>query len=70
MFDFFDQVVGYIEVFFDYLSGIVAAFVNFLVLVPQSTSFALSLVGFMPSIIGTAIISVIGVSIIKLIVGR
>lgn len=70
MFEFFDSLIGYIEVFFEYVSTIIGSLISFVTIIPQAISFPLGMVGFLPVLIGTSVLTVVGVSVIKLIVGR
>lgn len=70
MFDFFDSLIGYIEVVFEYISTIIGSLITFVTIIPQAISFPLSLIGLLPVLIGTSLLTVIGVSVIKLIIGR
>lgn len=70
MFEFFDTIAGYFELIGQYLLTIIESLISFVTLIPQAGSFPLSIVGFMPHILGTSILTIVGVSIIKLIVGR
>lgn len=70
MFQFFDTIAGFFELIGQYLLTIIESLISFITLIPHAVSIPLSIVGFMPALIGTSILAVIGVSIIKLIIGR
>lgn len=70
MFDFFSKILGYVEVAFDYFLNLIESLVMALWFVGTSSSFPLTLVSFMPPIIGTAIVVFIAIFLIKFLIGR
>ena len=70
MFDFFDKVIGYIEIAFEFLFNVVESLITFITLIPNAMSLPLHLVGYLPTIIGTAVVSVMAIGVIKLLAGR
>ena len=70
MFDFFSQLFGYIEVAFNFLLNIVESTITLISTLPNAISTAVYLVGFLPSFIGSCVIAVIAVGVVKLMIGR
>lgn len=70
MFDFFAKVIGYIEMAFEFLVNVVESLFTFIAIIPQAMSLPLHLVGYLPTIVGTAVVSVLAIGVIKLLAGR
>lgn len=70
MFDFFDKILGFIETVFTFFLNLVQSLIQAVVFLGSSSSFVLSLIGFMPTIIGTAITCFFAVYVIKFLIGR
>lgn len=70
MFDFFDKVIGYIEMAFEFLFNVVESLFTFITLIPKAMTLPVHLIGYLPSIIGTAVLSVMSIGVIKLLAGR
>lgn len=70
MFDFFNQIIGYVETAFDFLLNFIESLITAVVFVSNSSAVVLSMAGFMPTIIGTCLVIVVSISIIKFLIGR
>lgn len=70
MFDFFNQIIGYVETAFDFLLNFIESLITAVVFVSNSSAVVLSMAGFMPNIIGTCLVIVVSISIIKFLIGR
>lgn len=70
MFDFFSKILGYVEVAFDYLLNLIDSLLMAVGFLATSSSFAFTLVSYMPPIIGTAIVVFLAIFLIKFLIGR
>lgn len=70
MFDFFDKIIGFVETVFSFFINLVESLIQAVVFLGHSSSFAIALVPFMPSIIGTAIVVFFAIYVIKFLIGR
>lgn len=70
MLEFFNNIFGYFEIFWQFLQNIIESITMSIVMLTNTSAFPLSLVGFMPAIIGTSITCVVAISVMKFIVGR
>ncbi len=70
MFDFFDTIIEYISLVFDWFVGFLSASFTFMKAVHNSIDVPTSLIGFMPSVIGSCIGAVVAVAVVKAIFGR
>lgn len=70
MLDFFSKVLGYLESFFEYFINILDSLFMGLEILAKSIVFPFELSGFLPSIIGSAMIIVISLVVVKFILGR
>lgn len=70
MFDFFNQIIGYVETAFNFLLNFIESLITAVVFVTNSSTVVLGMAGFMPNIIGTCLVIVIAISIIKFLIGR
>lgn len=68
--NFFDYVQKAFDVLVSFVSGIYSALLELYAVVVKSMSFSLQLSGLMPPILGSCILLVIAIYIIKLIAGR
>lgn len=69
MLDFFDWVISSFENLFTLLFNLIDSLVSFLVIVPQVAAFPLQLLSYVPGLLGTCILCVVSVGIIKLCLG-
>lgn len=70
MFDFFEKVLGFIETVFEFFINLVESLFMALEVLAKSIVFPLELSGLMPSIIGSAMVIVVSLAVVKFIVGR
>lgn len=70
MFSFFDILIDYIWMFFNYLINIVESVISLIVYYASAFGALLLAIGFMPPLIGGSALFVLAVGIIKLILGR
>lgn len=70
MFDFFDTVIEYISLAWEFLSNLVTSLITALTLTVTSVGTVSVLAGFMPSIIGSCIVVFFAIAVTKFIVGR
>lgn len=70
MFEFFAEIIGYAGAAFQFLLNFINSIITAFVFVTNSLTFTVSLVGFVPAIIGSGIVITIGVCVMKFVVGR
>lgn len=70
MFNFFGQIIGYIETLWSLVVGFVQSLLMTLKFLLTGTDAVLYLVGFLPSVIGASIVVFLAVTIVKFILGR
>lgn len=70
MFDFFDKILGFIEVIWDYFLNLIESLAMAVYFVGNSVNFTTYLVPFMPAIIGSAIVVFVAIYLIKFLIGR
>lgn len=70
MLSFFDQIIGFFVTIWTLISNFVQMLVTFIDVVAQSILVPHNLMVYLPPIIGTAVLIVVAVSIVKLILGR
>lgn len=70
MFDFFNQIIGYVETAFDFLLNLIESLIMAVVYVTTSSGVVLSMAQFMPAIIGTCVVITVAIAVIKFLIGR
>lgn len=70
MFDFFSQVIGFIEVAWQYFMNLISSLIMAVGFLATSISFPLAIVSYMPAIIGTAIVVFMAIFVIRFLIGR
>lgn len=70
MFDFFNQIIGYVETAFDFLLNLIESLIMAVVFVSTSSGVVLSMSAFMPAIIGTCVVIVVAIAVVKFLIGR
>lgn len=70
MLDLFINIASWLQVLFSFVSNLVGSFIGFFSFIASSVPLVLSFTGLMPSIIGTCILLVLIVSIVKIVFGR
>lgn len=70
MFDFFNQVIGFIESIWQFFLNIINSLIMAVETLARAVSLPLELIAYVPSILGSAITLVVSLSIVKFIVGR
>lgn len=70
MFDFFAQVLGYIHLFATYFTNFLTALGVFINTVGDAIGTPIFVAGFMPSIIGSSMLVVISLGVVKFLIGR
>lgn len=70
MLDFFDTIVEYITLIWDWFSGFLTASVTFMTSVHDAVDVPTTLIGYMPGVIGACIGGVVAVAVVKAIFGR
>lgn len=70
MFDFFNQLIGYIEVVFNYLYNTVTSFIMALGFLATSLSFPQAILGSLPPIIASSVLCVMAVYVIRFLIGK
>ena len=70
MFDFAEQILGYVEMIVDWFFGIIENLILAITFLTTSTGFVTTIAGVMPGIIGSCILMVTAFAILKFIIGR
>lgn len=70
MFKFFDIIVDFFQRIFSFISNIVLALGTALTMIKSSVTLPLGLVGYVPAILGSCIVVVVAVAVVKFIIGR
>lgn len=69
MFDFFNIIVGFFETIWSYICNFFSALVTAFTIMRTAISLPISIVGFMPTFIGTAIVVFLLIAVIRFVVG-
>lgn len=67
MFDFFDILLGYVRFFFEFVIGIVESSVTAVTLIVTSLSLPQLLSGYLPGILGTAVMITAAIAVVRFI---
>ena len=70
MFDFFDQVIGFIESIWQFFLNSINSLIMAVETLARAVYLPLELIAYVPAILGSAITLVVSLSIVKFIVGR
>lgn len=70
MFDFFNQIIGYIETAFNFLLNLIESTIMAAFFVSTSSGVVLSMSYYMPAIIGTCVVITVAIAVIKFLIGR
>ena len=70
MFDFFDTIIGYIELAWSYFLNLIHTIVFACQMITASLAFPRQLVGVVPFALGAAIMIFIAVYVVKFFIGR
>lgn len=69
MFNFFDTIVTYFQMLWEYISNMLSALLNTIKVLLTAVILPQTIIGYLPGIIGSSLIIVSGVAIAKLILG-
>lgn len=70
MFDFFNTIVGYIETIWNFFWGLVQSLLMAIKFLITGTDAVLYLVGFLPAVIGGAVVVFFFIYVLKFLIGR
>lgn len=70
MFDFFDTLIEYISLIWEWFTGFLSASFDFFSAVHNAVDIPTTLIGYLPSVVGACIGSVVAVAVVKAIFGR
>ena len=70
MFDFFDTIVGYVETLWNFIWGLGQSLLMAIKFLLTGTDAVLYLVGFLPVVIGGAVVVFFFIHILKFLIGR
>lgn len=70
MFEFFDWIVDFCENIWDFLVNIFEGMTTLLGLIPSAVTIGPTVAGYVPAIVSSCVITVISISVAKLLVGR
>lgn len=69
MFKFFDSFMDFITTIWNLVVNTISSLINAVVIVTQATSVPVQLLSYVPAVIGASITLVVGIGVIKLLVG-
>lgn len=70
MFDFFGQVIGYIETVFNYFLNFIESLIMAIAFVGHSGTIVVSMSALMPAILGTCVVITVALAVVKFLIGR
>ena len=70
MFDFFAKILGFVESFFEFFLNFCESLFKSLELLLSSITFPMILAGYLPTILGSCVIIVTSLAVVKFIAGR
>ena len=70
MFDFFEKILGFVESFFEFFLNFVESLGTALETLAASVTLPLYISGYLPSILGSAVVIVTSLGVIKFLIGR
>lgn len=70
MFDFFGTILGWLQTLANFIVSLVESLILAIVALSASSSLPLTLVSFMPAILGASITIVVAVMVVKFLIGR
>lgn len=70
MLDFLADIVGFLETVWQFLESFFHSLITALNVLATSITFPLSLVTYLPVIIGTSVTIIVSISVVKFILGR
>lgn len=70
MFDFFEKVLGFIQTVFDFFINLIKSLLMAFNVLAEAIRVPIYLSGFLPAILGAALLVVVSLAVIKFIVGR
>lgn len=70
MLDFFEMLWSYIVLFFDYLINTIEMLITFIFSLSTALQIPSVIYGMIPAVIGSSLLAVIAVAVIKLLIGR
>ena len=69
MFKFFDSLMDFIFTIWNLVVNSISSLINAIVVVTQATTVPLQLISYVPAVIGASITLVVGIGVIKLVLG-
>lgn len=70
MFEFFDSVLNFFDIVWQFIQNLINSIVVLFQILIQAIAVPPLLIGFVPGIVGVGILSMVGIAVAKLIVGR
>lgn len=70
MFEFFDKISGFLEQLWDFFVNLVNSLIMALSAVLTAATLPVTLMPFLPAIIGTSLMVVVSFAVVKFIIGR
>lgn len=70
MFDFFDKFIGFLEIIWDFFINLVNSLIIALSATVTAATLPVTLMPFLPAIIGSSVMIVIAFAVVKFIIGR
>ena len=69
MINFFESILDFLTQAYNFMSNFVVSLVNATMLVSTLPGFITTLIGFVPPIVGASLTAVLGIGIVKLVLG-
>lgn len=70
MFDFFNTIIGYIQIAWEYFTNLISTFVFAAQMITAALNFPRLLVGVVPPVLGASVLIFIAVYVVKFFIGR
>ena len=70
MFSFFEQVTGWVNTLFQFFINLIESLLQAVIFLSSAIPFSTHLTVYMPSIVGSSIVCVVAIFLIKFLLGR
>ena len=70
MFDFFEKIWGTVELVLSFFFNLIESMINAIAVMSNGATFVMQLSGLMPTIIGSSMLIVVFMAVIKFLIGR
>lgn len=70
MFGWVDSIIKWFETIWNFISNLISSFITLFSMISAAVALPPVLVGLVPAVIGSTILAVVSLAVVKLIVGR